>query len=261
MGSWVKSSFVIAVSLAAAAAASVAVAQSGLTVERFGLGLKARAGTAAPLPDAAPGNDPAQLWRAARTSEFALISGVRDAPRLGLRAFESYGGIAYAPPGGWGSSFEAGFAQDTLDSPRRYSLGGQMHTALSDGRTFSVGLKYRVFDLDSGPRPGLSGETPAAHAYTLAPVRMPGTALGPSYQLQMSYQYSNTSAFGLALGRELETFTPHLDSSSAGRQLTFTGQHWLTPSWALSYDVLSSDPANPLRFQGVGLRLGVRYRF
>jgi len=38
---------------------------------------------------------------------------------------------------------------------------------------------------------------------------------------------------------------------------------WLTPSWALSYDLLSGDLAGPstLRLQGLGLRFGVRYRF
>jgi hypothetical protein len=76
----------------------------------------------------------------------------------------------------------------------------------------------------------------------------------------MSYLYGNSSAFGLALGREIETYTPYVDATGAARQLTFMGQHWLTPSWALSYDVLTGDPANP-RLQDVGLRLGVRYRF
>jgi hypothetical protein len=256
-----KSSKVIAILVAASTAANIVHAQSGLTAERFGLGLKARSEAAVYPHDSGFGGEAAQIWQATRTSEFALIGGMRDAPRLGLRAVESYGGIVYARPGGWGSSLEAGFSRETLDAPRRYSLGGQMHTALSDGRTFSVGIKYRAFDVDSGLRPGLAAETPAAHAYTLAPLRVPGTPLGPSYQLQMSYQHSSTSAFGLALGREVETFTPYLDASGNGRQLTFTGQHWLSPSWALSYDVLSSDPANPLRFQGLGMRLGVRYRF
>lgn len=229
--------------------------------ERSGLGLKAGTVTSAVPTDPAQGSESAQVWQSTRPSEFALIGGVRDAPRLGLRAVESYGGIAYTAPGGWRSSLEAGFARDTAESARRFSFSGQVHTALGNGRTFSVGLKYRVFDADSGLRPGAWSEGPAAHAYTLAPLHTSGAVFGPSYQLQMSYQHSSTSAFGLALGREIETFTPYLDASGAARQLTFMGQHWLTPSWALSYDVLSSDPANPLRFQGVGLRLGVRYRF
>lgn len=262
MGYSFKPLMVTAVTLIASAAAGVAVAQSGLSTERGGLGLKARTDASTPLADPALGGEATRVWQAARSADYALYGGMRDAPRLGLRAAESYGGIVYFLSGEWGSSLEAGVVPDTLDSPRRYSLSGHMHTALSDGRTLSVGLKYRVFDTDSGLRSGIPGDAPAAHGYTLAPSRVPGGAFGPSYQLQMSYQHSSTSAFGLALGREVETFTPHLDTAGAGpRQLTFTGQHWLTPSWALSYDVLSSDPANPLRFQGVGLRLGVRYRF
>lgn len=260
MGSLFKS-IIPAVALAAMAVATGADAQSGLAPERSGLGLKSRTDAFA-LPLEVPSSDEGvQAWHATPRSEFALISGIRNAPRLGLYAVESYGGIVYTPAAGWGSSFEAGFARDTLDSPRRYSLGGQMQTALGYGRSFSVGLKYRVFDADSGSRPGAWSDPLAVHAYTLAPLSVPGASYGPSYQLQMSYQYSSSSAFGLAVGREIETMTPYLDVVGAGRQLTFTGQHWLTPAWALSYDVLSSDPANPLRFQGVGLRLGVRYRF
>jgi hypothetical protein len=261
MSSPFKSSTCIAVALAASAGAAAALAQSGFMSDRFGLGLKARADPFAVPAALMPVDDSAQLWQSVRPPEFALIGGVRDAPRLGLRAVESYGGIEYTTAGGWGSTLEAGFARDTPDSARRYSLGGQMRTALVNGRSWSVGLKYRVLDAESGVRPGTWSEGPAAQAYTLAPLHTSGTAFSSSYQLQMSYQYSSASAFGLAVGREIETFTPYLDASGAGRQLTFMGQHWLTPSWALSYDVLTSDPANPLRLQGVGLRLGVRYRF
>jgi hypothetical protein len=99
-----------------------------------------------------------------------------------------------------------------------------------------------------------------ANSFTLAPARLTGAGFAPGYQLQMSYQYSAAGTLGLALGRDVETFTPFIDPAIPGqRQFTLTGQHWLTPSWALSYDVLSTDVATPLRVQG--LRLGVRYRF
>jgi hypothetical protein len=261
MSSTIQCSIRLAVALAISAVAGASVAQSGLMTERFGLGLKARTDSSAAPIDAALDNESAQAWQSTHPPQFALIGGVRDAPRMGLHAVESYGGIAYTARSGWGSSLEAGFAQDAPDSARRYSFAGQMNTTLSNGRTLSVGLKYSVFDSDSGARPGALSEGPAAQAYSLAPLRTPGAAFGSSYQVQMSYQYSSTSAFGLALGREVETYTPYQDASGTGRQLTFMGQHWLTPSWALSYDFLTSDPANPLRLQGVGLRLGVRYRF
>ena len=92
-------------------------------------------------------------------------------------------------------------------------------------------------------------------AYALTP-----SALDSSYEVRLNYRYSGSSSFGLALGRDLETLTPGLDSAANGeRQLMFTGQHWLTPSWGLTYDLLSDEPGMSMRVQG--LRLGVRYRF
>jgi len=58
----------------------------------------------------------------------------------------------------------------------------------------------------------------------------------------------------------VESHAPNLESAGQ-RQFTFTGQHWLTPSWALNYDVLTYDLASPLRSQNLRLGLGMRYRF
>jgi hypothetical protein len=239
-------------------ASGTASAQAGLSYERAaGLGLRHQAGGPALAADWAFGGEAAQVWQTRRSSDYALYGGARDA---GLRPAESYLGIVYALPRGWGSSLEAGHAQESPIAPRRLTLTGQVHSALSDGRMLSVGLKYRVYDADAGSRFGAAGESTIANGYTLAPYRVPGAALAPSYQLQFSYQHSAASTFGLALGRDVETFTPYYEAPGSGpRQFTFTGQHWLTPSWALSYDVLSQDAASPLRLQG--LRLGVRYRF
>jgi hypothetical protein len=64
------------------------------------------------------------------------------------------------------------------------------------------------------------------------------------------------------MGRDLETpSSPYDLSTNSPRQVSFTGQHWFTPTWALSYDVLTSDPGNLSRIQGYGLRFGVRYHF
>jgi hypothetical protein len=242
-------------------AAGAVMGETGMAREHIaGLGLQSRSGTETHPADLAFGSEATQVWQASRSPDYTLYAGSRATSRLGLRADESYGGVVYSLPRGWGSSLEAEYAQESLLEPRRYALTGQLHAALSAGRTLSIGLKYRMHDADSSLRHGTSFDTPAANGYTLAPSRHYGAGYAPSYQLQMSYQHSLASSFGVALGREVETFTPFHDPAVSGpRQFTFTGQHWLTPSWALSYDVLSQDAATPLR--SLGLRLGVRYRF
>lgn len=247
--------------LITALASSAATAQVGLSFERAaGLGLKAQPASVWSPLDTVFGTTATHAWGTLRPTDYALYSGGREVSTLGLRATESYSGIVYSGAG-WGASFEAAYTgAPRLEgatgfsplAPRRYAFTGQLHTSLSESRIFSVGLKYRVYDTDSGLRYGTPGDLPVANGYSLG--------YAPSYQVQMSYQYSAASAFGMALGREVETFTPFVDPSATGpRQLSFTGQHWLTPSWALSYDILSHDVASPLRLQG--LRLGVRYRW
>jgi len=233
--------------------------QAGLSHERAaGLGLKTQALAVLPA-DLAFGGEALQVWQMARASDYALYGGAREMLRPGMNAVESYGGIVYALPRNWGTSLEAGYAPVSLFSPQRYSLTGQLHTAFAGGDV-SLGLKYRTYGGDTGGR-GTPFDAMSLNGYTLAPTRLPGVTLAPGVQLQMSFQYSAAGTVGLALGREAETFTPFLDPSSLGqRPFTLTGQHWLTPSWALSYDLQPQDVTSPLRLQGL-LRLGVRYRF
>ena len=222
-----------------------------------GLGLRGEGRVSTPLAEALSGGD-ASLWQP-RRSDFSLFGGARDLPAFGLGPAEAYSGVAYALPRGWGSSsLEAAYAHESPFAPRRYAVAGQLRTEVgtTPGRALSAGIKYRIYDTETGARSPVESVTP--NGYSLATSREPG------YQLQFSYHHSAASSFGLALGRDVETYTSSFDpTSSAPRQLTFMGQHWLTPTWALSYDVLYNDPANmsTLRMQGLGLRLGVRYRF
>jgi opacity protein-like surface antigen len=248
-----RGSYQLALLALVSLASGAVFAQAGLAYGRpAGLGLKSiDAGADTYQSSPVLGGQAAALWQSERPFDYALY-GAREEPRLGLRAKGSYAGIVYGLRHGWGSSLEAGVHESPLTS-RRYALSGRVHTLLSDGGTLSVGLKYQAAD---PLRHGFPGEHLSGSAYTLAPARPAANG----YSLHMSYQYSAAGTIGLALGREAETFTPLPDSFLAGpRQFSFTGQYWLSPSWALSYDVLSHDLASPLRFQG--LRLGVRYRF
>ncbi|MGH6630089.1 MAG: hypothetical protein ACREB3_10190, partial [Burkholderiales bacterium] len=152
-----------------ALASGAALAQAGLSYERAaGLGLKPQTGGAALPAGLVSGGQAMQVWQTTRASDHALYGGAREAPRLGLHAAESYGGIVYSLPGGWGSSLEAGFAQESPLAPRSFALTGQLHTAFAGGG-LSVGLKYRVYGADTGARYGAPGEALPTNGYTLAP--------------------------------------------------------------------------------------------
>jgi hypothetical protein len=236
--------------LCAVTVTGVAAAQIGLWNDRGGLGLRpstpepaAFAGSSVSGPQPSPSRD------------YELYRGVREVPRAGSLASETYSGVAYSLSRRWESSLEAGVVPESASVPRRYSLAGQLGTALSGGQSVSVGLKFRHYDTTSGTLPYGVPTGAVGSGYALAP-----SALDSSYEVRLSYRYSVTSSFGLALGRDLETLTPGLDSPANGeRQLMLTGQHSLSPSWGLTYDLVSDEPGNSMRVQG--LRLGVRYRF
>ena len=166
-----------------------------------------------------------------------------DHPGFGLRQ-------GYALPLGSGTSLAAGLAPEPLLAPRQFGVESEVRAAFSDHKAFSVGIRYRIYDTDPGPLT----DAPLANSFALA----------PGYQVRLGYQHSPASLFGLAWGRDADLHAYAFDPAAPyPRQLSFTGLHWLTPSWAVSYDVLSGDLNNPsaLRFQGLGLRFGLRYRF
>jgi hypothetical protein len=247
---------IISLGLIAAGAANLCAAQAGLSSRTTGVGLRAE-GRASPPLDPLFSAEVTSPWQA-KGSDFSLFGGARDMPAFGLGPAEAYSGVAYALPRGWGSSsLEAAYAQESRFTPRRYAVAGEVRTEVgtTPGRALSAGIKYRIYDNDVARTPVDPATT---NGYSLSGAR------DPAYQLQFSYHHSAASSFGLALGRDVETYTSSYDpTNTAPRQLTFMGQHWLTPAWALSYDVLYNDPANmsTLRMQGLGLRLGVRYRF
>ena len=140
---------------------------------------------------------------------------------------------------------------ETMATPRRYSLSGEVGTSLAKDQAVSVGLKLRHYDSWSAGEP--YSALRRGNGYALAP-----STIDSSYEVRLSYRYGESSSIGLAMGRDLETVTPGLDSPANGdRQFMFTGQHSLSQNWGLTYDLLSDEPG--LRVQG--LRLGVRYRF
>ena len=237
----------ILIGLGSITLAGYAAAQVGLWSDRGGVGLR----PSASAPQATQTEPYAETQ--ASSPDFSLYRGERDVQRSGSVSSENYSGFAYSFSRRWGSSIEAGVVPESVTAPRRYSLSGELGATLAKDRVLSLGLKLRHYDSTSeaAPYSALRGGIGAGHS--LAP-----SAFDSSYEVRLSYRYGESSSFGLALGRDLETRTPGLDAPANGdRQFMFTGQHALTPNWGLTYDLLSDEPG--LRVQGV--RLGLRYRF
>ena len=233
--------------LGAVTLAGVSLAQVGLWSDRGGVGLR----PSIPQSAAVQHNPYGSL----RTSsqDFELYRGVRELTRSGVASSEAYSGVAYSPSHRWGSSLEAGVMPESMATPRRYSLSGEIGTSLAKHQAVSIGLKLRHYDSWSAGEP--YSALRRGNGYALAP-----STTDSSYEVRLNYRYGESSSIGLAMGRDLETVTPGLDSPVNGdRQFMFTGQHSLSQNWGLTYDLLSDEPGLSMRVQG--LRLGVRYRF
>jgi hypothetical protein len=147
-----------------------------------------------------------------------------------------------------------------LAASRRTSLLTQLHAPLPGGAGISVGLRYSV----SQGAANVFGSSDASPliGYTLPPGNLESPTQQVGYQVQLNYLYGerNTVALTYHSRRELDPYAFALDPfGSEGRQLSLTGEHWFSPSWALRYDIGAPEPGNLMRRQD--LRLGVRYRF
>jgi hypothetical protein len=200
------------------------------------------------------------LARYARRSDLAepLVYEIERAPRgLGLRGSERATGLMLRGGAGWSSALEASTSTDAFTTARRTVLSGQVYAPLVGGVGFSFGLSYNAWQ-----SPALAGgDTLFGSGYALLPGRDASTQqIG--YQLQLNYLYGERNLVGLSYNsrREWEQYrlTPDPLLSDA-RQLSLSGEHWFSPSWALRYEIPAPEPGNLIRRQG--LRLGLHYRF
>ena len=99
-------------------------------------------------------------------------------------------------------------------------------------------------------------------AYTLYSGRPEGASSAASHRLQLNYYYADRSSVGLSYtnGREVENVGPPRGVlTSDVESWVVSGQHWLAPAWALTYDLVNHEQGSLYRRQG--LRLGIRHSF
>ena len=198
------------------------------------------------------------LARYARTSDVAqpIAYSVERAPwGLGSRGTERATGLVLRAAEGWSSAFEASTSTDAVTAARRTVLSGQLYAPLIGGAGLALGLSYSTWQ-----SPSFAGSDTPFNGYTLLPGRDPSNQqLG--YQLQLNYLYGERNLVALTYGsrRDWEQYRLAPDPlASDPRQLSLTGEHWFSPSWAVRYEIPTPEAGNLKR---QGLRLGLHYRF
>lgn len=261
-------------SLAACAAGLAACLASAATPERGVQPGLVPESAAAAQGDSDPGYPRLRLPRSVTTGialDFlqpqeagaTFYGGTRSTPGLGLSTSESVGGMLYPLSGNWFSTIETSLDTRSAGPGRGYGFLGQVHRTLPGGFDMSVGLRYRVYESGASALHG-GAIDPAAlseRSWSLYPPAG-GTSSSAGYELRLNYRYGERNTLGVTYGsgsesdygRQLLGMHP-----GEGRQFGLTGEHWLTPDWALNYGVMAQEQIGPHR--GQGLRLGLRYRF
>lgn len=147
----------------------------------------------------------------------------------------------------------------------KYTLFSQVHRALPSGWGLGFGVRHSEYTFATSSLLALSAERhwgSFRSAYTLYSNRAEGSDLGSAHRFQVSYFYGERNTIGVAYttGRDIEQSALALGSPFADvRDWTLSGRHWLSPNWALTYDLLSQEQGSLYRRQG--LRLGVSRSF
>jgi YaiO family outer membrane protein len=147
----------------------------------------------------------------------------------------------------------------------RYTLTNQVMRALPGGWGLGFGVRQTEYNFATANLLSLSAERnwgSFRSAYTLFANRADGAGLGSTHRFEVSYLYGERNVIGLSYttGRDLEYGGLPIGLSTPDvRDWTLSGRHWLSPNWALTYDLLSQDQGN--FYRRPGLRLGVSRSF
>lgn len=193
-----------------------------------------------------------------------VYGGVRQTERFGLRDSEESIGYYHPLAPDWNALVEASVSEQHRVLAK-YSLFGQLSKQLPEGWALSLGLRHSEYNL-TGVNLIVAGVERYwgnfRGAYTLYSGRPEGARSGEAHRFQLNYFYGERSTVGLSVtaGREVENTGPPAGIVTSNvRDVTFTGRHWMTPDWALSWDVLAHEQGNIYRRQG--FRIGIRHRF
>lgn len=192
-----------------------------------------------------------------------LYGGVRETERFGLRDTELSAGYYHPIGRTWTALVEASASSGQVLA--KHSLFGQLSKELPGGWSLNAGLRHSEFTRSGVDLLVLGAERYWGNfraAYSLYAGRPEGAHAGTAHRFVLNYYYGEGSTIGVSAsaGREVENVGPPTGITTTDvRNLTLTGRHWVTPDWALSWDLVAHEQRSLYRRQG--FRLGLRHRF
>jgi YaiO family outer membrane protein len=150
------------------------------------------------------------------------------------------------------------------DALPKYTLYNHVTQSLPGGWGLGFGVRQSEFNFANSNLLSFSAERYFGSfrgAYTLYSSRTDGSSAGSAHRFQVNYFYGDRNTVGLSYtsGRDMDHHGPAVGLPIADvRDLTLSGRHWLSPNWALTYDLLSQEQA---LYRRQGLRFGVSRTF
>ena len=152
-----------------------------------------------------------------------------------------------------------------VDALPRYTLYTDVTRTLPGGWGLGFGVRETAYSFSTANLLSFSAHRDFGNfrgGYTLYSNRAEGAGLGSAHRFEVRYLYGDRNTIGLSYttGRDTDNVgVPMAFSSGEVRDWSLSGRHWLSPNWAVTYDVLSQEQGSFYRRQG--LRLGVSRSF
>jgi len=146
----------------------------------------------------------------------------------------------------------------------RYAVTGEAVKSVANGWDIGLGLRQKNYGSRNINVMALGAQRqwgPLRGAYTLSSGYSDSGAPAPSQRVQLMYDYGNRSTIGLSYtsGKELEPgIAPLAMTPIDVRDLTLSGNHWLAPQWAFTYNLSNYETSS---YRRQGLRFGIRHTF
>jgi len=194
-----------------------------------------------------------------------LYGTVRATERFDLRDLELAGGYAHPFGTKWTGVIEASYSPDH-NVLAEHSEFVQAYYAAGAGWVLNAGARFSSYT-DSDARvltAGVEryfGHYRAGYTYYNGKPEEAGSA--SSHRLSFDYYYfEERSRVGVAVswGREVENVGPPTGIvTSDVRSISIVGRHWLTPDWAIAWEIGTHEQGD--LYRRTGGRLGLRHRF